>query len=184
VQNVYNTASIEAKTSYAGGIVGLMGYYIYTTTDNTLATVSNAYNKGTVKAPNWASGIVNNANYSNYYYGSRYWGQTYNSYNIGLVESAGSNKYGIAIANMSNSYYDVNKMSSYEVASSLKPRVTSGWVESDTLLYGDATSLKWDDAIWEFKSKTESNSYYPQLKVFSESSNEDIQAASLASSRS
>ena len=179
VNQVYNKADVTAKVSYAGGIVGYIGNIsswgygdrptIY------LGYVYNSINFGHVKAETNHSYGIGSIDYYSGYYNSGYLGRIEKSYNVGLVETPGSNKAGITYQhNISNTYYDVTRMASYPTISANKPNRTIGYKDSEFFLYGNATTLGFDEDIWVFTPKDTEYSYYPQLRIFAENSSEAI----------
>ncbi|MFI3317516.1 MAG: GLUG motif-containing protein, partial [Rikenellaceae bacterium] len=96
IENCYNTGTITATGSNAGGIIGHMSSSdpvqnsgISTISSDTRSYIYGVYNTGTISAPNYAGGIIGSIDYSSNSNGTLYTYATVASlYNIGTVTTS------------------------------------------------------------------------------------------------
>jgi hypothetical protein len=183
VSYAYNTGDITSNSSYAGGIVG----YLYG------GTVTRIFNKSEVTAASsYAGGLVG------YCYG--YKGSYYNTvsygYSFGTVASNDATVGGVigGIGGYSNQgngrsylYYDLSVTVNYLPTKTYKPAYAVYGVSDQTYVKGldgsvflasGMNSYGFSTSDWTFLATDNGTAYYPQLKVFSNSS-ERIAAYSL-----
>src|SRR5690554_5656103 len=185
----YNDGDIDASGNNIGGIVGRLNQ----------GTVTNTYNRGEIVGNRYVGGLVG------YTYRFRYVTSSTpitinitNSYSAGLV-SANQNVGGTIGFNdttrysssstyaaqtvQSNLYYDVSILSTYDQPKDLKPSTTIGGQGLDkvSMFENGMESRGFTQDFWAFKSIEGNFAYYPQLKVFSTSVNNNVQNDSIES---
>ncbi|MDY3195478.1 MAG: hypothetical protein RBQ95_01350, partial [Paracholeplasma sp.] len=183
LRNVYNTATIEAAGSYAGGITGLLER----------ATLSGAYNRGEVIATSYAGGVVG---YS--YLGIRTDYSTYRNNNINNVYSSGTvsaNSYAGGVIGYDNPtvysggynprtnlYYDITVIANYDQKKTTKPSTDPSTQGINSGVFFKEMSTKLSDVFY-FEAMTDNEAYYPQLKVFRNHETDEIITNSIESVR-
>ncbi|QWB99410.1 InlB B-repeat-containing protein [Mycoplasmatota bacterium] len=184
IRESYNNGDIKGSASYVGGITG----YIYGSTNASLrVNITNTYNRGEILGNQYVGGLVG---YERYSYRD-YLSIISYSYSAGLV-SGNSNVGGvIGYYNTSGNnynrqthiYYDMSVIAMYDQPLKLKPAyITHPFgVKSDFMLFADGLYSKLNNTIWDFRSASETEGYFPLLTYFSDHGSSRVKTDALSS---
>ncbi|CCV64247.1 conserved hypothetical protein (predicted large exoproteins involved in heme utilization or adhesion) [Alteracholeplasma palmae J233] len=205
--NSYNMANITSSSRDVGGIVGLgqrssiINSFNYGNIQGTQViggiigyangnmTLENVYNRGSIRATvtsgdSWTGGIIG-ASYTN--------STLINSYSAGSVITRTNNRIGGIIGGVSgttyeeNSYYDSTIIEADLLAKGYyaPTKAIFNKENQDTVRPVEKNELTntqlLDESIFEYVKAKKERVYYPQLRIFSNSKNEQVKKDSLQS---